>query len=58
MPTRGSTPTITTQAIRDAGSRWGRSKIRTMIANSTSVMRAKMGNEWWAAAIMGRLYPQ
>jgi hypothetical protein len=23
-----------------------------MIANSTSVMSAKMGNEWWAAAIM------
>ena len=42
-------------AIREAGSRWGRSRIRAMTASSSSVMSAIASSEWWSVAIMQRL---
>jgi hypothetical protein len=45
MPNTGTAPTTMSQAIRDAGSRFGRSRILAMTARSASVSRMPYSDE-------------
>src|SRR6516164_47707 len=47
MPTNGRAATTTIQAMREAGSRLGRSRMRPMTTSTSSVWARNAIREWW-----------